>query len=59
MKSLLQRITVEKDETFEYYRQIEKRENVRVLYWKKGFNFSAINNFAVKRGEGRLSAFPE
>ena len=47
----------EKDETFEYYRQIEKRENVRVLYWKKGFNFSAINNFAVKEAKGDYLLF--
>lgn len=39
-------------ETFDYYKEIEARENVKVLYWDKEFNYSAINNFGVKAAEG-------
>ncbi len=38
--------------TFEYYKQISKRDNVRVLTWKDEFNYSAINNFGVKEADG-------
>lgn len=40
------------DETYEFYRNIEKKENVRVLYYKGDFNFSRINNFGVKEAKG-------
>lgn len=40
------------DRTFEFYKSIEDRENVRVLYWDKEFNYSAINNFGVEATEG-------
>ncbi len=39
-------------ETFEYYKEIEARDNVKVLYWDKEFNYSAINNFGVKSASG-------
>ena len=36
-------------ETFAYYEKIEKEhDNVKVVYWEAGFNFSAINNFGFK-----------
>ncbi|MGN0438895.1 MAG: glycosyltransferase [Lachnospiraceae bacterium] len=38
-------------ETFDYYQKIEK-EGVCVLYWDREFNYSAINNFAVKKAKG-------
>ena len=44
----------EEETTFDYYREIEKRENVRVLYWDKEFNYSAINNFGVKEAKGEF-----
>ena len=47
----------EKNETFEYYKQIEKRKNIRILYWEKGFNFSAINNFAAQEAKGEYLLF--
>lgn len=39
-----------KDETFEYYRELTAgSENIRVVRWPgSGFNWAAINNFAVK-----------
>ncbi len=41
------------DETFGYYKNAEsKYENLRVLYWKEGFNYSAINNFAARDAKG-------
>lgn len=39
-------------ETFAYYRKIEEKENVRVIYWDKEFNYSAINNFGVREAKG-------
>lgn len=39
-------------ETFEFYKELEKRENVQVLYWKDEFNYSAINNFGAKSARG-------
>ncbi|MBQ8914019.1 MAG: glycosyltransferase family 2 protein, partial [Lachnospiraceae bacterium] len=40
------------DITFDFYKEIEKRDNVKVLYWDKEFNYSAINNFGVKEAKG-------
>lgn len=38
--------------TFEYYKEIEKRDNVTVLYYKEEFNYSKINNFGVEHANG-------
>lgn len=39
--------------TFEYYKEAEaKYSNLKVTTWEKGFNYSAINNFAVKESKG-------
>ena len=35
--------------TFKYYKELEKHKNVKILYYRKKFNFSAINNFAVSK----------
>lgn len=40
------------EETFAYYKEIEKRDNVRVLYYKEDFNYSRINNFGTKEANG-------
>lgn len=40
------------EETFEFYKSIESRSDVKVLYWKEDFNFSAINNFGVAESSG-------
>lgn len=40
------------EETFAYYKEIEKRDNVRVLYYKEDFNYSRINNFGAKEANG-------
>ncbi len=40
-------------ETFEYYKQAQsKYNNLKVIKWESGFNYSAINNFAVKQSKG-------
>ena len=40
-------------ETFAYYEKIEKEhDNVKVVYWEAGFNYSAINNFGFKFTKG-------
>lgn len=42
-------------ETFEYYGKIQKEHsNLKVLYYKGGFNFSAINNFAAAQASGEM-----
>ncbi|MDO5131804.1 MAG: glycosyltransferase family 2 protein [Eubacteriales bacterium] len=38
-----------KSETFAYYKEAERKwQNVRVLYWEKAWNWSALNNYAVR-----------
>lgn len=40
-------------ETFDYYKLAEsKYDNLKVITWEKGFNYSAINNFAVGKTSG-------
>ncbi|MDO5418118.1 MAG: glycosyltransferase family 2 protein [Lachnospiraceae bacterium] len=46
------------EQTFRYYEKLQKeRENVKVVTWEKGFNFSAINNFGVKFSHGEYLLF--
>ncbi|MCM1272665.1 MAG: glycosyltransferase [Clostridium sp.] len=41
------------DKTFQYYKEMEaKHESFHVVYWKKGFNYSAINNYGVSFAKG-------
>ena len=41
--------------TFEYYNELEKQhDNIHIVYYKGGFNFSAINNFAIKSAKGDM-----
>lgn len=49
----------EEDETFEYYKKLEKNNKVKVITYKSSgeFNFSAINNFAVKQAQGEFLLF--
>ena len=49
--------SVEK-ETFVYYETLKNRyPNVRILTWKKEFNYSAINNFAAAHAKGEYLLF--
>ncbi len=41
------------DATFRYYRSLEDvHNNLKVVTWKQGFNYSAINNFGFKEAKG-------
>lgn len=42
----------EKRETLEYYRALKGKPGVRLLRWPDKFNYSAINNFAVRQAKG-------
>lgn len=45
-------------ETFEYYKELEEiHPNVRIVYWKGEFNYSAINNFGVNHAAGKYLLF--
>lgn len=44
-------------EIFEYYKELEKDSRIRIVKWDSGFNFSAINNFAVKYAKGDYLLF--
>ena len=44
-------------EIFDYYEELKKYKNIKVLRWSKEFNYSAINNFAVKHATGEYLLF--
>lgn len=44
-------------EIFKYYTKLEKEKDIRILRWKGEFNYSAINNFAVKAARGKYLLF--
>lgn len=39
-------------ETFAYYQEIDGKKGVQVVYWKSGFNYSALNNFGFTFAKG-------
>lgn len=39
-------------ETFAYYDKIRNYKNLRIAYWEKEFNYSAINNFGADLAQG-------
>ena len=45
------------DKTYDYFRNIETIQNVKILKFEKKFNFSEINNFAVKNASGEILLF--
>lgn len=36
----------------DYYQEIDGRRGVRVVYWEREFNYSAINNFGISMAKG-------
>ena len=36
----------------DYYKELDGKERVRVVYWDKEFNYSAINNFGISYAKG-------
>ncbi|MCM1257799.1 MAG: glycosyltransferase family 2 protein [Roseburia sp.] len=48
----------EEKATFEYYEKIQREdERIHVVTFQGGFNYSAINNFAVRHAKGELFLF--
>lgn len=44
-------------EIFQYYKKLEKDSRIRLLRWKKEFNYSAINNFGARAAKGDYLLF--
>ncbi len=44
-------------EVLEYFKELKNTDKVTVLDYDQPFNYSAINNFAVKKSHGELLAF--
>jgi GT2 family glycosyltransferase len=42
--------------TLAYFNKLDKYENIRILKYPHAFNYSAINNFAVKHAKGEIIA---
>ena len=46
------------ESTFAYYKKMqEKYKKIHLLKWDREFNYSAINNFAVEKSEGKYLIF--
>lgn len=44
----------EDPDTFKYYDELKKDPKIKVLHYKGGFNYSAINNYGAKHAKGDL-----
>ncbi len=44
----------EEKQTFHYYDSLKGNPKIRVIKWPDGFNFAAINNFAVSHAKGEF-----
>ena len=45
------------DEIFQYYKELSQDPRIRLLRWKKEFNYSAINNYGVRHANGEYLLF--
>lgn len=45
------------EEIFRYYKELSADPQIRLLRWKKEFNYSAINNYAVRHAKGDYLLF--
>lgn len=45
------------EEIFQYYKELSENSKIRLLRWKKEFNYSAINNYAAKKAKGEYLLF--
>lgn len=43
--------------TFLYYDELRRNPKVKIVVWKEGFNYSAINNFGAKVAQGEYFLF--
>ncbi len=46
-----------KEETFSLYKRLEKNSNIHFANWNEPFNYSRINNWAVKQTNGEVVLF--
>ena len=44
-------------ETFDCYQKLQEDPRIRVITWEREFNYSAINNFAVREARGEYLLF--
>jgi len=44
-------------ETFKFYRELQENEKIKVIFWDKGFNYSAINNYGAEHANGDYLLF--
>ena len=47
----------EEQSIFDYYKELEKNENVKIVTYEGTFNYSKINNFAVQSATGEYLLF--
>ena len=45
------------DEIFQYIKELSQDPRIRLLRWKKEFNYSAINNYGVRHANGEYLLF--
>lgn len=45
------------DEIFRYYKELSRDPKIRLLRWKKEFNYSAINNYGARAAKGDYLLF--
>lgn len=45
------------DEIFRYYKELSREPDIRLLCWKKEFNYSAINNYGARFANGEYLLF--
>ncbi len=45
------------EEIFQYYKELSKDPKIRLIRWKKEFNYSAINNYGVRHAKGDYLLF--
>ena len=45
------------EEIFQYYKELSQDPRIRLLRWKKEFNYSAINNYGVSHARGEYLLF--
>lgn len=47
----------QEEETFACYQELEESGRARILYWKEGFNYSAVNNYGAAQAVGDYLLF--
>ena len=45
------------EEIFSYYKELSENSRIRLLRWKREFNYSAINNYGAKKAKGDYLLF--